>query len=481
MNLKSKIKLVIFLSITFLILWSAKTFAASISVSPSTSSVAPGGSFTVTISGSDATGRINISATNGNVSPSSIWIENNSQPVTVTAGSSGSVTISASGEVSTNAGEDVNVSKSASVTINTPAPSTTTSNPSSGNATPSQGNNQSGNNGSGENAVTAPTLSNLGINPHDFSGFSSGRTSYTVNVPNDCTSINLYATSKNGSISGTGTKTLKEGTNKFTVTVSNSAGSKNYTVSVVRATTAGEDVPNVVEPEENEQVEEKPEEGIGLKSLEIADYKLEQEFKIDLYNYDIMVDEDVTQDLLNSIKEKIVAQSNYDKANVEISVEVLEDGKGIITLVVKDEEKEYSKYTITVIKKLEEKEAESTVVGAVKNKPSNNDKGGFSLKNIPNSLKAFIVLGIYILTLYAAIVFACIAYVKSKKLREFEEEYEIVDDEETEDESERLNALEGLPENSSQENLKDAEKKLNKLDGYRNLRSAPGKNGGRHF
>ena len=484
MNLKSKVKLILLLSITFIILLSAKIFAASISVSPSTSSVSPGGTFTVTISGSDATGRVNISASNGSVSQSSVWVENNSQSVTVTAGSSGTVTVSASGEVSTNAGEDVNVSRSTSVKINTPSSG---GGAQSGGSSSSSSNSGSSNSSSGSSSsnnsstVSAPTLSNLGINPHDFSGFSAGRTSYTVNVPNDCTSINLYANSKNGTVSGTGTKNLKEGTNKFTVTVSNSGGSKTYTVSVVRATAAGEDVPNVVD---EPQVENEPTEGIGLKTLTLGDYKLDKEFKTDTYEYMIQTKEDVTLEILNSIKEKIVAESNFENDSVEISNEISEDVKGKIIIIFKDEEKEYAKYFINVVKEEEKKEAEPAIVGSVtnNNNNSNNSKSKMSLKNISFKSKVLIVLGIYMITLCAAIVFAFLAYKNSKKLREFEEEYEIVDEENEDLQTiERKEDLSNLSTASNKDAVIGAEKKLNKYDGYRNLRTAPEKNSGRHF
>ena len=122
MNLKSKLKLIIMLSFVFIFFGTVKSFATSISVSPSKSTVSPGERFNVTISGSDATGRVNISASNGTVSQSSAWIENNSVTVSVVAGNSGTVNISVSGELSSNSGVDTPVSRSASVAINTPQP-----------------------------------------------------------------------------------------------------------------------------------------------------------------------------------------------------------------------------------------------------------------------------------------------------------------------------------------------------------------------
>ena len=83
------------LAFCFIIGSGQKIEASSFSMSASTSSVRPGQSFTVTISGNDCTGRVNLSASNGSVSPSSVWVENGSVSATVTAGSSGSVTVTA--------------------------------------------------------------------------------------------------------------------------------------------------------------------------------------------------------------------------------------------------------------------------------------------------------------------------------------------------------------------------------------------------
>ena len=73
----------------------ASICAASIYISASTGSVAPGGSFSVTVGG-NVTGRVNISVSNGSASTGSVWIENGSESISVTAGSSGTVTVTAS-------------------------------------------------------------------------------------------------------------------------------------------------------------------------------------------------------------------------------------------------------------------------------------------------------------------------------------------------------------------------------------------------
>lgn len=265
--------------------------AASLSIRTNKSSVSPGEAVTVTVTLSNGAGKI----TSGG---QTFWLDNSSYSYNVTAGSSGSVSLSASGVVADYSTEqDQSVSASASVKINTPVatpvPATPTPAPNTGNT----GNTNNNNN----TTVSAPVLSNLGITPHDFSGFSANKTSYTVNVPNDCAAVNLYASSKNGTVSGTGNKSLKEGTNKFSVTVTNNAGSKTYTVSIVRATSSGVDVPNVIE---DATAEEQPIESIGLSNLEILGYKLDKDFKTDEYSYTIKVSDEITRYLFRRIKRK---------------------------------------------------------------------------------------------------------------------------------------------------------------------------------
>ena len=86
--MKSKLKIIIALFIILISCFAIKSLAVSISVSPSVSSIEPGKTFSVTISGNDATGRVNVSVSGGTASSSSVWVENNSQSISVTAGSS---------------------------------------------------------------------------------------------------------------------------------------------------------------------------------------------------------------------------------------------------------------------------------------------------------------------------------------------------------------------------------------------------------
>ena len=93
-------------------------------------------------------------------------------------------------------------------------------------------------NNSGTTKSNNANLGNLGIKPNDFSGFRAAKTSYDVTVPNNVSSINVYANKGHSgqTISGTGTKTLNVGTNTFNVLVTAEDGTtkKTYTINVTR-------------------------------------------------------------------------------------------------------------------------------------------------------------------------------------------------------------------------------------------------------
>lgn len=492
MSVKTKVKVILLMSFIILGALSMKCFATSISVSPSKRTVSPGESFSVTISGSDATGRVNISASNGTVSQSSAWIENSSVTVTVKAGSSGTVNVSVSGELSSNAGIDKPVSGSTSVSIQTPSKpnnggnqgGSNTSSGNNGGTSNSGGNTSSGGNQGGSATTQAKdnnaNLKSLGINPNDFSGFSSGKTSYSVNVPNNVTSVNVYATasSSKARVSGTGARNLQEGTNIIRVTVTAEAGnSKTYTISVNRAGESGE----IIENHNDEELPEGEEAnvGVGLQILTIEGLDLDKEFKTDVYDYVVKVDKELTLEELEQLKEKIVATTNSDRVYAEVVAEVSEDGKRIITIIVKDDEKEYSRYTLTFEK--EEEEDPKAVLMTDDMDNGTPEKNAFSLT--PEQ-RVYIVLGCFGITFLMAMYFVCVSYLKSKRLAEYESS------EDEDDENVELNKMneyyvgaEKVPnvkEEYSVDTVSDVTSKLGKLNGYRSMRNG-NKESGRHF
>lgn len=449
-NTFKKIKFLLFFVILLFSFLGTKSDAASINISTSKSSVSPGESFTVTVSVSNGAGSVTTTVSNGSGGMTD-FLDNSSYSFTCTAGSSGTVNITASGTVADYTTEqDENPSASASVSI-------VASSGDSGNS----GNSDSGDSGSsdsgnsGGTTVSAPTLSNLGIRPYDFSGFKSGTTSYSVTVPNDCTSVTIYANSNNGSITGTGTVTLKEGTNRYTVTVSNSAGSKDYTLSIIRQTQDSEIIPNTIEDESEDEETENTSEGIGLTGLRITGYNFEEEFQTETYEYTVKIPEGLSEAELEDIKNSITAITNTDEAYVEIETTLNEDGSAVITLRVKDDEREYSTYTINFVI---DESVEETVAVAGTTTSNNSSGGGISLENM--TTKIYILLGCLGVAILFAIFFAANAYSKSKRL----EKYEPKEKDEYEDENNLISSIyaetQGKPLTSSL-NYKDLTNDIN--------------------
>ena len=85
---------ILLLSVIFLVLFAIPVHAASFSLSAGTKQVTPGSSFSIRVGG-DAIGRVNLSVTNGTLSTSSVWVEQNYVTVNVTAGQSGTVIVTA--------------------------------------------------------------------------------------------------------------------------------------------------------------------------------------------------------------------------------------------------------------------------------------------------------------------------------------------------------------------------------------------------
>ena len=410
----SKLKKFLFITIgvvAFLIAFSIKTNAASLTISTSKSQVAPGESFTVTVRLSNGAG--SISSTGHGAQ----WLDNSSYSYTMTAGSS-NVSISASGVVGDYTTEqNQNVGASCIVKVVAAQPTNTPTTKPTNNPTPTPTNN-----------TTKPTLSNLGIRPYDFSGFRAATFNYSVNVPNDCTQVTVYGSSANGTVSGTGAINLKEGTNIAKVTVSNANGSQTYTISINRANAEGEEVTN--EKNEDEELPENP--VIGLSGLSIEGYTFDKEFATDVFEYKVEIDKRLTQEEIDAIKEKVLATANTENVVVEKIATIDEDGNAIISIVVKDAEKLYSEYKIKFEVKEEEKDTKA--IGAII--PKHTDLDGF-FTSIQD--KSYLLLGLAILGYAIAFFMAAHAYSLTRKLNDdYEEEYY---DDEDEYEEEELHTM----------------------------------------
>lgn len=360
--------------------------AAYISVTPSTKNAKPGQTVQITIS-SDCTGKVSLSASNGSVSTGSIWVEG-SASATVTVGSSGTTTISVKAtDMSDSAGNAVSPSGSTSIAISS--------------------NSLTGNNGGKTDTNTGSTtksnvanLSNLGIRPNDFSGFSANKTSYSTEVPNDVETIEIYANKGQSGqkISGTGKKTLKEGANTFNIVVTAEDGKtqKTYTLNVIRkakddnstGNETTEETTNETTPED--EIEDPTANAFGLTKLSIAGVELQPQFQTDVYEYRIELKEDLD-------KLDIEAMATEENANIEIiGNENLQNGENIITILVNSDDESVA-YQIIVNKSVETQEEETNT----------------------NKIKNIIIISTVAGLLLIVIIIIVVSKIKSKKNEAF--------------------------------------------------------------
>lgn len=347
--------IVMLIILIFMFVFMPKVNAASLTIAFSKSTANVGDTVTVTVNGSGIAGKVALSVSgNATLNQNSVWVDNSSASATVTIKGTGTVTVTATPT-------DVSDTSTATAYTTATAGTITVANPS----TPNGGNTNSNAPSEGDNPTTTTksnvaTLSNLGIRPNDFSGFRANTFSYNVQVPNETTSIEVYASKGQAgqTISGTGTKTLKEGANSFNVVVTAEDGKtqKTYTINVNRK--AKEDKPE--EPEEPEQPEENTEENteeeplqatFGLKELNIEGLELNPIFQSNVYEYRIELKEDLDKLDISTLGIK-------EGDDIEITGnENLQEGENVITIIVKGEnEAETVAYQIIVNKTIEKPE-----------------------------------------------------------------------------------------------------------------------------
>ena len=418
-SLKNKIILIFSILVGFIIIFSNKVEAASASIT-SSQTVTQGSS--VTITGSVNAGAWNMTLSGAGQTKSLAGYtsttanQSASTSITFTASTIGTYDFTFSGDITDYDTEVTqyygsNGSQALTCTITVVAASSS-SGSSTSDSTGSSGSTTSGSSSSGTTTTSSssPVLTNLGISPYDFTGFKSSTTSYSVTVPNDCTSVTIYAKAASGvSITGIGTVTLKEGTNKYEIVASNSSGSTTYTLSIIRQTEETETIPNVIDEEETEGSESS---GIGLTGLRITGYDFEEEFDPTVYEYTVKISEALTESDLEEIKNSITAITNTDEAYVEIETQLNEDGSAVITLIVKDDEREYATYTINFV--LEDD------VSAIAGTTSSDNSSGNFLDLLTN--RKFIVIAGLAGILLLIVVIAVIAYKKAKRSRDEDED-----------------------------------------------------------
>lgn len=235
---------------------------------------------------------------------------------------------------------------------NTSQEANNTANQNTQNASNTANANSNSNNSNIANNTTATkssnaNLSDLGIKPHDFTGFRYGTTSYEVTVPEDTESIEVYAKTQDSkaTLTGTGKKTLEKGENKLDVEVIAEDGTKKtYTINVIREV--------MQEGSENGQANNQAEKGEGLAELKINNLNLFPKFSTNVYEYDVKY-------IGEESKLNIIAEPTNENYVVEIiGNDNLQEGENIITILVSEKNGDnVATYQITVDKSLVDEEA----------------------------------------------------------------------------------------------------------------------------
>ena len=190
-------------------------------------------------------------------------------------------------------------------------------------------------------------LKNLGIKPHDFSGFTPTKTEYNVTVPEDTTSVEVYAQTQDSKakVSGTGVKTLQSEETSVDVLVTAEDGTtKTYTINIIKG-----ELDQNSDEENNTEVTNSVE---GLSNLTINDLKLSPDFQTNIYEYTVKyIGEDS--------KLEIKAEPTGEDYIVEIvGNNDLKEGENIVTILVsKSNGDNVATYQITVNKSLVDEEA----------------------------------------------------------------------------------------------------------------------------
>ena len=316
-----------------------KANAASLSITTSKSSIAPGGSFTATVTVSGGAGQVSISVQNGSGSTTQ-WIDNTSYTFTCVAGSSGTVKISTSGTIgdyTTEQDEAKSASKSVSIVTPTTPPSSGSNNNSS-TTTPTV------------TKSSDATLSAITVEGYDLAPeFNKSTTEYSLTVPNEITSLNIFATVNNSkaNYSISELPELQVGQNIYTITVTAENGTtKTYGITVIR---------------------ERAKLNLSILTISsvnkngvVSEMELEPIFNSTVYTYKL-------KDLSYEIEKlNVVATSNLEGTIIEIAGnENLSVGENIITITAtfreEGKEDEIIKYEITV-----NKEAEPVIVPLTK-------------------------------------------------------------------------------------------------------------------
>lgn len=117
----NKVCKIMVLSAILMFIAAVKSYAGSFGISAAPGSAEPNSTITISVSGNNATGRINLSGSNIRLNKSSVWVENNTQTVTGTLtggdGQTATITAVAADLADSTTADDITGSRSATVQI----------------------------------------------------------------------------------------------------------------------------------------------------------------------------------------------------------------------------------------------------------------------------------------------------------------------------------------------------------------------------
>ena len=273
-------------------------------------------------------------------------------------------------------------------------------------------------------------LSNLGMNPNDFTGFSENKTSYDVTVPNNVTQVEIYATKKDSkaSLTGTGIKKLQEGKNTANVIVTAEDGTtKTYTINIKRLSkNEKQDTTGNLDAKSSSNSKD-----LELSNLEIEGVNLEPSFESSTYKYEISIKGEQS-----NLDIKASTNNTSDKVEI-IGNENLQNGQNIITILVTNSKSdEVATYQIYVNKNV----IDSNTV---------DNEFGKTVKEL--KIKLWVFRALVVIVVLGIIMLLIIKHKKNKK--EYDEEDDNTDNKYDKDILPK--SLRNLDEDSIKKMIKD--------------------------
>ena len=273
-------------------------------------------------------------------------------------------------------------------------------------------------------------LSNLGMNPNDFTGFSENKTSYDVTVPNNVTQVEIYATKKDSkaSLTGTGIKKLQEGQNTANVIVTAEDGTtKTYTINIKRLSkNEKQDTTENLDAKSSSNSKD-----LELSNLEIEGVNLEPSFESSTYKYEISIKGEQS-----NLDIKASTNNTSDKVEI-IGNENMQNGQNIITILVTNSKSdEVATYQIYVNKNV----IDSNTV---------DNEFGKTVKEL--KIKLWVFRALVVIVVLGIIMLLIIKHKKNKK--EYDEEDDNTDNKYDKDILPK--SLRNLDEDSIKKMIKD--------------------------